>query len=329
MGDGQGRRGFTLIELLVAITIVATLVGVLLPAVQSARESSRATVCRNHLREVALATCQFEVAMGSYPPARIAPGPNDPWWDPTTGPTWVMRVLPWLEEIAPVTSWDPTLPYESQVSTIRELVVPTLLCPSRRTPSSAMLPTQETPPSVAPCGCMIPGMVTVGGGVTDFAGSHGDLTAVSGSIWDNFSDGGNGTGIIISSRYVPGTLRFLDPIRTRDVTDGISRTILIGELHVRRHFLLTAPDCGPALDGSSFHHMSRVGGPGGPIADGPDDEVAGMSTTVFGSWHTSGCHFAFGDGRIVTVSPRLDPTVLGYLCNRRDGHVSDGDPSKD
>jgi hypothetical protein len=174
---------------------------------------------------------------------------------------------------------------------------------------------------------MIPGMVIAGGGVTDFAGSHGDLTAVSGSIWDNFSDGGNGTGIIVSARYVPGTLRFLDPIRSRDVSDGTSRTILVGEQHVRRANLLSPPDSGPALDGSNFHHMSRVGGPGGAIADGPDDEVAGMASSVFGSWHANGCHFAFGDARVVTLSPSLDPAVLGHLCHRRDGRSPEGDPS--
>ncbi len=322
MQDHDERSGLTLIELLVTITIVAALCGLLFPAVQAARESARGTVCRNHLRQVAMATSQFEVATRSFPPARLTDRIGDPWLA-DMGPTWVLRVLPWLEEVAPASAWDPRLPYALQSETIHELVVPTLLCPSRRSPSSAIVPSVMLPPTIAPCGCMFPGWESGGGGLTDFAGNHGDLTPGFGSAEGDFTQGGNGTGIIISSRPLPGTFRWQDQIRARDVTDGLSRTILAGELHVRRSMVLSPPDCGPALDGSSFHHMSRAGGPGGPIADGPDDDVAGMATVVFGSWHPDTCHFAFADGRVVSLSPSLDPVILGHLCHRHDGHASE------
>lgn len=63
------RRGFTLVELLATIAIVGLLVGLLLPAVQSARESSRRTTCQNNLREWGSGIAQYESANGAFPPA--------------------------------------------------------------------------------------------------------------------------------------------------------------------------------------------------------------------------------------------------------------------
>lgn len=62
------RRGLTLIELLIVIGIIAILVGLTLPAVQDAREAARRAQCRNHLRQIILATHAFESARGGFPP---------------------------------------------------------------------------------------------------------------------------------------------------------------------------------------------------------------------------------------------------------------------
>jgi prepilin-type N-terminal cleavage/methylation domain-containing protein len=61
--------GFTIVELLVTIAIIATLVGLLLPAVQGAREAARRTQCSSNLRQLALAVLSYETQMGHFPAA--------------------------------------------------------------------------------------------------------------------------------------------------------------------------------------------------------------------------------------------------------------------
>ena len=65
------RRGFTLIELLVVISIIGVLVGLLLPAINSAREAGRRVQCQNNQKNVGLALAQFSTAKNSFPNSGI------------------------------------------------------------------------------------------------------------------------------------------------------------------------------------------------------------------------------------------------------------------
>lgn len=72
------KTGFTLIELLVVITIIGMLAGLLLPAVQSAREMGRRTSCTNNQKNIALAFAEFEQSKGKFPQFRVAgTGPHN------------------------------------------------------------------------------------------------------------------------------------------------------------------------------------------------------------------------------------------------------------
>jgi prepilin-type N-terminal cleavage/methylation domain-containing protein len=90
------RSAFTLVELLVTISIIGVLVGLLLPAVQSARESSRRTHCTNNLKQIGLAFHEYELHMKRFP-AGVTPSKDD--GDPSgvAGFGWASSLLPYLQ----------------------------------------------------------------------------------------------------------------------------------------------------------------------------------------------------------------------------------------
>jgi prepilin-type N-terminal cleavage/methylation domain-containing protein/prepilin-type processing-associated H-X9-DG protein len=97
------RRGFTLVELLVVIAIVAVLLSLLLPAVQSAREAARRMACQSNLRQVAHAVVLYENAHRALPPSGLVDVPEAGGWrlfDQRSGRmlSWVVLVLPHLEQ---------------------------------------------------------------------------------------------------------------------------------------------------------------------------------------------------------------------------------------
>jgi prepilin-type N-terminal cleavage/methylation domain-containing protein/prepilin-type processing-associated H-X9-DG protein len=101
--NGQRLRarkspGFTLVELLVVIAIIGVLMGLLLPAVQMAREAARRTQCANHLRQVGLAVLNFESQRGRFPVNRVGPSSNSGMGRNKGYYSWLVDLLPMLEQ---------------------------------------------------------------------------------------------------------------------------------------------------------------------------------------------------------------------------------------
>ncbi len=134
--------GFTLVELLVAIAIIGTLIALLLPAVQAAREAARRTQCTNNLKQVGLAALNYESANAILPAAgNFDPAEKSLYFTfharidlkSGTGHSWVTRVLPHLEQQALFSQFDfnqhiaanPQSPHAAQPTA--------LLCPSADT----------------------------------------------------------------------------------------------------------------------------------------------------------------------------------------------------
>jgi prepilin-type N-terminal cleavage/methylation domain-containing protein len=129
---GPRRRGFTLIELLVVITIIGILIGLLLPAVQSAREAARRLECQNHLKQLALAVLNYHTAFKRFPAAETHGGYWHCDWDGQIG-MWMTCVLPFVEEKASYNLLDfkahPQWTSKNN-QTVMKRLFPVFLCPS-------------------------------------------------------------------------------------------------------------------------------------------------------------------------------------------------------
>jgi len=322
----QQKSGFTLAELLVVIAIIGILVAMILPAVQSVREAARKTQCLNRLRQVGLATVMYHDTHGAFPPARLYPkkyaaAPTNQGSDQ---PTWLVRILPFLEQQSFFNQFDLSARYRDQPHDAVTHAISSFLCPSRRTTDSALAPTESKSIRVtSPCGCGGWVQISVVGGATgDFAGNHGDLSPGSTGAETDYYYGGNGTGVLISSQAKQSSdrkLKWVDRISYAKITDGSSNTMLAGELHVSAKNLNSTPYNGPIYNGEDLAAFTRVGGPGVPILSGSTEPI--NSILGFGSWHPGTCNFVFADGSTKAVSNDIDTVTLGQICNRHDGDV--------
>ena len=327
-------RGFTLLELLVVIAVIGVLVGLLMPAVQSAREAARRTDCSNRVRQLALATQMHHDAYQYFPPARYESRPNA---DPADQcgfetPTWLARVMPFIEQSALGDKWDFSKPWHAHADDVRTVVPDIFLCPSRRS-GTQPVGTRSLRTTVMggggrlPCGCPIPPRpmslsLDIPGALCDYAGNHGDLTPGATGDPTDFYFGGNGTGVIISVRpncKAGLAISPIDRVRMASVSDGTSNTFLFGEKFIPTTKLAEFPFDSPAYDGDHLPASCRLAGPGLRLANGPDDVLADMFS--FGSWHPGGMHFALVDGAVRFLSPDTDTQLLGALANRRDAQI--------
>ena len=134
------RSGFTLIELLVVIAIIAVLIGLLLPAVQAAREAVRRIQCVNNLKQIGLAIHAYESTSGCIPPGYLS-GPGVGFRDPDTGDWgpgwgWLTVLLPGLEQRNLYNSLNINLVcWDAANTTSVQFAPPVYLCSSANNPS--------------------------------------------------------------------------------------------------------------------------------------------------------------------------------------------------
>lgn len=291
------RRAFTLVELLVVIAIIGILMGLLLPAVQAAREAASRTQCRNNMKQIGIAVHTFHDTRRFIPPSR----PRDRFI------SWAVLLMPYMEQQNLYDSFDWQATYASQDPEVTRITLPVYFCPSRRRP---MISQNERQGPVGACG--------------DYAGNAG-----YNSYWAEPDGNPNGvfvTGLESDHPLLPGDRigQIVGRYRFASISDGLSNTVFIGEKAVNEKFMGLSGGWG---DGSIYNSndpgtVMRLGGPLFPIARTPYYPAPGPGTIpVFGSAHPTVCNFVFGDGSVHVISNDIDTETLGRLCSRFDGEA--------
>jgi prepilin-type N-terminal cleavage/methylation domain-containing protein len=331
------RRAFTLIELLVVIAIIAVLVALLLPAVQQAREAARRSQCKNNLKQMGLALHNYHDTFLNFPNGNVATAPNGGW-----GMSWYMRILPYIDQ-APVYNrlnfsgvhpgWSCCGDAVGQANgdVIRGIRFATTICPS-----SSLTDLRDS-----------------GGGPTEHPHYYGIMGATDGN---GFTNGPNrtatccgccgnqaATGVITAG----GMFGPLVSRKIRDITDGTTNVILVGE---SSDFVYVSAGGAKTADVQGVHGMmmgspnltSIEASPGGfferqfnlttvrypPNAPainnnsawpGIDDNF-GINKPL-NSPHTGGVHVLLGDGATRFISDNINMFTLRCLCTRDDGNT--------
>ncbi len=322
------KQAFTLIELLVVIAIIAILVALLLPAVQQAREAARRTQCKNNLKQLGLALQNYHDVYTTFPfGARSQSG---------TGPSWMVGILPYVDQQALYNQFDMNVIKNGEAG----------LLPNAQTVSGVRIPAYACPSSPLPeTNSVLAGGVTYFHQTTSYVG-------IAGATNDNgfpatrqvaccTADGNKG------KLSADGILFPNGVVQMRDLTDGSSNTMIVGEAS---NYAVDASGTKQRVDGSfGASWISGTMSNGTPpsfanpfsaaLAPMPAYNITTLRYAPNSSYVNAGIYFnhgannpltsaheggvqvALADGSVRFISENLDIVIIKRLATRDDGQV--------
>ncbi|SIO07576.1 prepilin-type N-terminal cleavage/methylation domain-containing protein/prepilin-type processing-associated H-X9-DG domain-containing protein [Singulisphaera sp. GP187] len=321
LAQSKKIAAFTLIEVLVVVAIIGLLVAILLPAVQAARESARRLQCTNNLKQVGIALHAYHDTTRMLP-AGVVFGKS--WTEnsaPASGWGWACAILNGLEQSAiynAINFHQPLAMIDANHSVI-QLRVSSFLCPSSY---------DDGPAS---SGFIKSNIV----GLNQLAPSQ--YVASSGEIFTGAKAAGKG-GKRIQVSDGNGVLFVDSHVGLRDVSDGLSSTLLIGErsrkvadatwVGVGSPSALFCTKvswpvraCVPAV----FMVLGRTGPPSdfylGDFQSTSTPNAPNSGPDGFSSAHNDGCNFLLCDGSVRFIKSGIAPTVFQALATRAGAEV--------
>lgn len=290
------RKGFTLIELLVVIAIIAILIALLLPAVQQARAAARRSQCKNNLKQLGLALANYESTFRILPPGRLGcdginngPCQGNPNFT-RVGLSAFVLLLPQLEETGLYNQFDFDDIAWGQGSTWVAANATAL----RARPEVLVCPSDDSEPTVTSNGIEV---------------ATGSYALVHGTL-------GPSNGISANMKvFNTGPFNYKTPYYYRDIIDGLSNTIFIGEV-TDAHTNLSMN-----IWTQAGRHESCLRTAENPVNTEPG---TGITTSPYGvplngafsSEHAGGAQFLFGDGHVSFLSENLSLITYRALATR-------------
>lgn len=298
MNTRQSRRGFTLIELLVVIAIIAILIALLLPAVQQAREAARRSQCKNNFKQIGLALHNYHDVFSTFPPGWIGVENRQPSPEGESGFAWGTMILPYLDQAPLYNQFNYTLAMD--VTPNRDLLdnyLNVFSCPSDPKPNTFTIQDRN-------------------GTDTELAVSN--YVGVFGTTEIHDCENTPGTAPVTASGQCvsDGVFFHNSRIKMRDIIDGTSSTLMVGERTTfveadGTQFYGTWTGALPEVEEAAARVMGK--------AEHPPNESEHAED--FGSPHEGGAQFILGDGHVRFISENIDEGVFQSLATRAGGEV--------
>ncbi|MBN1854988.1 MAG: DUF1559 domain-containing protein [Pirellulales bacterium] len=318
---------FTLVELLVAIAIIGILMGLLLPAIQAARESARRAQCANNLRQIGLALWQHHDATGHFPAGNFASrigvctggeltGEDNPSQDHVN---WAILILPYLDERPLFEQYDFSTYNEApENKAVRESQVAVYQCPSDQETSTL------TVPGFGPAAAWDLNVPYMPGSYRAVSGRSDGRQFLDDPFVYQYPEAWRGV------MHLVGILGF-DRERIANIEDGTSHTLMVGESASRTKsehrtlwaysyafYSLSATIPQTRTLWGDYERCRAAGGIG----------YGTPCTRGWGSYHADGNHFVLCDGSVRFLSQEVDVAVFaaaGSIAGGESEWLASGD----